>query len=183
MCWTVEAGKKQFYHIGMCESSKFPKSWTLERGSFMIWEINMGVCPPLEYDNIMFINCLGYVFYIYGAFEFLCNSIANLWCHVWYHYNTLGYPVIIISKVIDISCNGRRNVLLNNYTIDKFVDTINGFVCIRIADGHSFLWAGTPIFNCIFLYIVKFGIKILTLCSLCQDTISTYKLSIYVKNM
>ena len=49
-----------------------------ERGSFMVWEINMGVCPRLEFDNIMFINCLGYDFYIYGAFEFLCNSIANL---------------------------------------------------------------------------------------------------------
>ena len=44
----------------------------------MVWEINMGVCPHLEFDNIMFINCLGYGFYIYGAFEFLCNSIANL---------------------------------------------------------------------------------------------------------
>ena len=50
----------------------------LERGSFMVWGINMGVCPRLECDNIMFINCLGYDFYIYGAFEFLCNSIANL---------------------------------------------------------------------------------------------------------
>ena len=49
------------------------------------------------------------------------------------------YPVIIISKVIDISCNGRRNVLLNNFIIDKFVDTINGFLRIRIAGGHSFL--------------------------------------------
>ena len=49
-----------------------------KRGSYMVWEINMGVCPRLEFDNIMFINCLGYVFYIYGAFEFLCNSIANL---------------------------------------------------------------------------------------------------------
>ena len=49
-----------------------------ERGSFMVWEINTGVCPRLEFDNIMFINCLGYDFYIYGAFEFLCNSIANL---------------------------------------------------------------------------------------------------------
>ena len=38
-------------------------------------------------------------------------------------YNTLGYPVIIISKVIDISCNRRRNVLLNSYIIDKFVVT------------------------------------------------------------
>ena len=48
------------------------------RGSFMVWEINMGVCPHLEFDNIMFINCLGYDFYIYSAFKFLCNSIANL---------------------------------------------------------------------------------------------------------
>ena len=63
-----------------------------------------------------------------------------------YHYNTLGYPVIIISKVIDISCNGRRNVLLNDYIIDKFVDTINGFVCIRMVGEYD----GTPIFNCIF---------------------------------
>ena len=39
---------------------------------------NIGVCPRLEFDNIMLINCLGYELYIYGAFEFLCNSIANL---------------------------------------------------------------------------------------------------------
>ena len=44
----------------------------------MVWEINMGVCPRLEFVKIMFINCLGYDFYIYDAFEFLCNSIANL---------------------------------------------------------------------------------------------------------
>ena len=50
----------------------------VQMGSFMVWEINMGVCPIFEFDNIMFINCLGYDFYIYGAFEFLCNSIANL---------------------------------------------------------------------------------------------------------
>ena len=53
--------------------------------------------------------------------------------------NTLGYPVIIIPKVIDISCKGRRNVLLNNYIIDKFVDTMNGFVCIRKRVGIHFL--------------------------------------------
>ena len=41
----------------------------------MVWEINMGVCPRLEFDNIMFINCLGYDFYIKGAFDFLCNSL------------------------------------------------------------------------------------------------------------
>ena len=42
----------------------------------MVWEINMGVCPGLEFD-IMLCKCLGYDFYIYGAFEFLYNSIAN----------------------------------------------------------------------------------------------------------
>ena len=37
----------------------------------MVWGINMGVCPRLEFDTIMFINCLGYKFYINGAFEVL----------------------------------------------------------------------------------------------------------------
>ena len=48
----------------------------------MVWEIEMSVCPRLELDNIMCINCLGYNFYIYGAFELLCISIAYLCCHV-----------------------------------------------------------------------------------------------------
>ena len=50
----------------------------IRRGSCMVWEINMGVCPRLDFENIMLFNCLGYNFNIYGAFEFLCNSIANL---------------------------------------------------------------------------------------------------------
>ena len=33
----------------------------------MVWEINMGVCPRLEFYDIMFINCLWYDFFIYGA--------------------------------------------------------------------------------------------------------------------
>ena len=49
-----------------------------ERGSYVVWEINMGAYPRLEFDNIMLFSCLGYDFYIYGAFEILCNSIANL---------------------------------------------------------------------------------------------------------
>ena len=49
-----------------------------QRGSCMVWEINMGVCPRLEFDNIMLFNCLGYDFKIYRQFEFLCNSITNL---------------------------------------------------------------------------------------------------------
>ena len=52
-----------------------------ERGSYMVWKINMGVCSRLEFDNIMLLNCLGYDFYVYGAFEFLCNSITNLRRH------------------------------------------------------------------------------------------------------
>ena len=42
-----------------------------ERGSYMVWETNIGVCLRLEFNNITFIDCLGYDFYIYGAFEFL----------------------------------------------------------------------------------------------------------------
>ena len=53
-------------------------AYFVQRGSCMVWEINMGVCPRLDFDNIMLFNCLGYNFNIYGAFEFLCNSIANL---------------------------------------------------------------------------------------------------------
>ena len=49
-----------------------------KRDFYMEWEINMGVCPRLEFDNIICIKCLGYDFYINVAFEFLCNSIANL---------------------------------------------------------------------------------------------------------
>ena len=51
---------------------------SFERGSCMVWEINIGVCPRLDFYNIMLFNCLGYNFKVYGAFEFLCNSIANL---------------------------------------------------------------------------------------------------------
>ena len=44
----------------------------------MVWKINMGVCPRLDFENIVLFNCLGYNFNIYGAFECLCNPIANL---------------------------------------------------------------------------------------------------------
>ena len=50
----------------------------IKRGSYKVWEINIGVCLRLELDNITLINYLGYDFYIYGAFDFLCNSIVNL---------------------------------------------------------------------------------------------------------
>ena len=38
----------------------------------------MGVCPCLNFENIMLFNCLGYNFNIYGEFEFLCNSAIPL---------------------------------------------------------------------------------------------------------
>ena len=34
--------------------------YSLKRASFMVKEINMGVCPRLEFDNIMHIYCLWY---------------------------------------------------------------------------------------------------------------------------
>ena len=34
----------------------------------MVWEINMGVCPRLDFENIMSFNYLGYNFNIYGEF-------------------------------------------------------------------------------------------------------------------
>ena len=54
------------------------KSLVVKHALNTVWEINMGVCPRLDFDNVMLFNCLGYNFNIYGAFEFLCNSIANL---------------------------------------------------------------------------------------------------------
>ena len=56
----------------------FSESNLSQRGFYMVWEINMEVCPCLEFGNFMLFICLGLDFYIYGAFEFLCNSIANL---------------------------------------------------------------------------------------------------------
>ena len=53
-------------------------SFFIQRGSYKVWKINMGVCPRLEFDNTMLINALGYDFYIYGVFKILCNSFANL---------------------------------------------------------------------------------------------------------
>ena len=54
----------------------------------MVREINIGVCPRLEFDNIMFINCLGYVFHIYGAFEFF-YAIPLLIYDVMYDITTI----------------------------------------------------------------------------------------------
>ena len=46
-----------------------------KKGSYKVWKIyilvcpslDMGVCPSLEFDEIMLIYCLGYDFYKYGA--------------------------------------------------------------------------------------------------------------------
>ena len=63
--------------------------------------------------------------------------------------------------------------------IDKFVDTINGLVCIRIVDGHSFLCHCIPIFQ-LYVLFLSHGIQLLTRSHLCQDAILTQKLSINV---
>ena len=58
----------------------------------MVWEINMGVCPRLEFDNIMFINCLGYDFYIWGmTFIFMV------------HLSFYAIPLLIYDVIYDIT--------------------------------------------------------------------------------
>ena len=46
----------------------------------------MGVCPRLEFDKITLINCLGYDFYMYSAFELY--AIQLLMYDVMYDVNT-----------------------------------------------------------------------------------------------
>ena len=36
----------------------------------MVWKINMGVCPRMDFEDITLFNCLGYNFTIDGAFKF-----------------------------------------------------------------------------------------------------------------
>ena len=56
-------------------------------GSYMVWEIYIGVCPRLEFDNSVFINCLRYDFYIYGAFDFF--AIPSLIYDAMYDITTI----------------------------------------------------------------------------------------------
>ena len=80
-----------------------------ERDSYKVWKISTGVCPRLEFDDITLINHLGYDVYICGAFEFLCNSLSIY--DVTYDITPhLKVPVINISTVSGIPCNGRWNV-------------------------------------------------------------------------
>ena len=58
--------------------------------------------------------------------------------------------------MISLSRNGRRNALLNNYIIDKFVVTKNGFVCIRILGGHSF-YGMVPQFSTVNFVFIQRG--------------------------
>ena len=53
----------------------------------------------------------------------LQNSLGGGGANPFSAIRLLGYPLIINSKVIDISCNRRRNVLINSYIIDKFAVT------------------------------------------------------------
>ena len=48
--------------------------------------------------------------------------------------------------------------------------------------GNHF-YSMVPLFSTVYFVFSQIWINIFTGCSLCQDTISTYKLSIYVKNM
>ena len=39
----------------------------------------MEVCPPLEFDDITLIDCMGYDFYIYCAFDFY-TILLSIYC-------------------------------------------------------------------------------------------------------
>ena len=82
--------------------------------------------------------------------SFYAFQLFYLWRHAWYRHHTSGYPVINISTVKGISRNEHRNVLWNNNCVDKLVDTINGFVCIRIVGVNSFYVTVLQMLNCIF---------------------------------
>ena len=41
----------------------------------MVWEINMGVCPRLEFNNIMLFNCLGYDFIFMVLLSFYATPL------------------------------------------------------------------------------------------------------------
>ena len=57
----------------------------------MVWEIKMGVCPRLEFENVMFINCLGYdfIFMVHLSFYVIPLLIYD----VMYNITTIPYGI------------------------------------------------------------------------------------------
>ena len=66
-------------HTALFQCKWEPPTSEISKGA-LTWygKLTWESAHALEFDNIMFINCLWYDFCIYGVFEFLCNSIANL---------------------------------------------------------------------------------------------------------
>ena len=58
------------------EFSSRSQKW--ERACYRVWEINMGVCPRMEFYEIMCINILGYDCYNNGVFPCKFNSTGKL---------------------------------------------------------------------------------------------------------
>ena len=52
--------------------------------SYKVWEINMGVYPRLEFDDITLIYYLGHDFYIFGEFDFhtIPLSVYDVICDI-----------------------------------------------------------------------------------------------------
>ena len=44
----------------------------------MVWEINMGVCPRLDFGNIILFNCLGYNFIFMVHLSFYAIPLAMI---------------------------------------------------------------------------------------------------------
>ena len=56
----------------------FQKHAFLQRACYRVWEINMGVCPRMEFYEIMCINCLGSDCSNIGVFPCKFNSTGKL---------------------------------------------------------------------------------------------------------
>ena len=68
-------------HLSSSKTDKFTLHNLMkfsQRACYRVWEINIGVCPRMEFYEIMSINCLGYDCYKNGVFPCKFNSIGKL---------------------------------------------------------------------------------------------------------
>ena len=68
------------FQLGCTQTSLYSDRRQLEsqRACYRVWEINIGVCPRMEFYEIMCINCLGYGCYDNGVLPGKFNSTGKL---------------------------------------------------------------------------------------------------------
>ena len=144
----------------------------------MISSLLLKLTVPRRYffcGSFMFLFCL--VFAMFCVRLFICAlwSTAGKGLTSW-----LSFVVSTVSLSLSHWYPGSGVVLdcIDSWSLHLYL------LCLYLDIGWAFIFiAWYPNFRLYILYSVKFGIKIFTGCGLWQDTISTYKLSIYVKNM